>query len=76
MQQPTDESVDQRKDVPGQYLDITLVAGQYKIYCPAMSFDPPTQSVTYVYICIYTVVRKFLTENISLLKKFEVKYFR
>ena len=52
MQQPTD----QRKDVPGQYLDIflvpgqyldiALVAGQYKIYCPAMSFDPPTQSVT------------------------------
>ena len=61
MQQPTDQSVDQRKDVPrqyldialvpGQYLDIALVAGQYKIYCPAMSFDPPTQSVTY---CINT----------------------
>ena len=61
MQQPTDQSVDQGKDVPGQYLDITLiprlvprqyldialVAGQYKIYCPAMAFDPPTQSVTY-----------------------------
>ena len=46
MQQPTDQSVGQRKDVPGQYLDIALVAGQYKIYCPAMSFDPPTQSVT------------------------------
>ena len=53
MQQPTD----QRKDVPGQYLDIALVprqyldialvAGQYKIYCPAMSFDPPMQSVTF-----------------------------
>ena len=52
MQQPTDQSVGQRKDVPlqyldialihGQYLDITLVAGQYKIYCPAMAFDPPT----------------------------------
>ena len=24
-----------------------LVAGQYNIYCPAMAFDPPTQSVTY-----------------------------
>ena len=35
-----------KKDVPGQYLDIALVAGQYKIYCPAMSFDLPTQSVT------------------------------
>ena len=33
MQQFTDQSVDQRKDVPGQYLDIALVAGQYKIYC-------------------------------------------
>ena len=56
MQQSTDQSVDQRKDVPGQYLDIALVpgqyldialvAGQYKIYCPAMSFDLPMQSVT------------------------------
>ena len=56
MQQPTDQSVDQRKDVPGQYLDIALVprqyldialvAGQYKIYFPAMAFDLPTQSVT------------------------------
>ena len=33
--------------VPGQYLDIALAAGQYKIYCPALAFDPPTQSVTY-----------------------------
>ena len=32
--------------VPGQYLDIALAAGQYKIYCPALAFDPPTQSVT------------------------------
>ena len=45
MQQPTDQSVDHRKDVSGQYLDIALVVGQYKIYCPAMAFDPPTQSV-------------------------------
>ena len=47
MQQPIDQSVDQRKNVlvPGQYLDITLVAGQYKIYCPATAFDPPTLSV-------------------------------
>ena len=60
MQQLTDQSVGQRKDVPGQYLDIAfiprqyldiaLVAGKYKIYCPAMAFDPPTQSVTYVYV--------------------------
>ena len=33
MQQPTDQSIDQRKDVPRQYLDIALIAGQYKIYC-------------------------------------------
>ena len=56
MQQLTDQSVDQRKEVPGQYLDIilvpaqyldvVLVAGQYKIYFPAMAFDPPTQSIT------------------------------
>ena len=60
MQQPTDQSVDLRKDVPRQYrqyldialiprqhLDTALVAGQYKIYCPAMAFDLSTQSVTY-----------------------------
>ena len=29
MQQSTDQSVDQRKDVPGQYLDIALIPGQY-----------------------------------------------
>ena len=29
MQQPTNQSVDQRKDVPGQYLDTVLVPGQY-----------------------------------------------
>ena len=29
MQQPTDQSVGQRKDVPGQYLDTALVPGQY-----------------------------------------------
>ena len=60
MQQPTDQSVDQRKDalgqyldtvlIPGKYLDISLVAGQYKIHCPAMAFDLPTQSVTYTFI--------------------------
>ena len=46
MQQPIDQSVGQRKDVPRQYLDIVLVAGQNKIYHPAMAFDPPTPSVT------------------------------
>ena len=56
MQQPTDQNVGKRRDVPGQYLDIALVpgqyldialvVGQYKIYCPAMAYDPPTQSVT------------------------------
>ena len=33
--------------LPGQYLDIALAAGQYKIYCPALAFDLPTQSVTF-----------------------------
>ena len=32
--------------LPRQYLDIALAAGQYKIYCPALAFDPPTLSVT------------------------------
>ena len=41
MQQPTDQSV-------GQYLNTALVAGQYKIYCPAMAFDLPVQSVTFL----------------------------
>ena len=50
MQHPTDQSVGQRMDAPRQYLDIALVAGQYKIYYPAMAFDLPTQSVTYTYI--------------------------
>ena len=41
--------------VPGQYPDIALAAGQYKIYCPALAFDLPTQSVTYIYIYIHYV---------------------
>ena len=28
MQQPTDQSVSQKKDVPGQYLDISLIPMQ------------------------------------------------
>ena len=74
MQQPTDESVDQRKMFPGQYLDIALVprqyldialvAGQYKIYCPAMSFDLPTQSVTcYSYITSRSRISLLLHET-------------
>ena len=47
MQQPTDQSVGQSKDVPRQYLDTAL---EHKIYCLAMAFDPPTQSVTYIHI--------------------------
>ena len=37
MQQPTDQSVEQRKDVPGQYLDISIVpdiALQWPLICP------------------------------------------
>ena len=61
-----DQRVDQKKTkshlpgqyldialVPGQYLDIALAAGQYKIYCPALAFDPPTQSVTYTFMYIW-----------------------
>ena len=46
--------------VPGQYLDIALAAGQYKIYCPALAFDPPTQSVTYQYIPTSGVYLKYI----------------
>ena len=58
MQQPTDQSAGQIKNVLGQYLDIALVPGQYKIYCPTMAFDPPMQSVTYnyVYVCVYICI--------------------
>ena len=38
--------------LPWQYLDIALAAGQYKIYYPALAFDPPTQSVTYTYMYV------------------------
>ena len=30
------------------YPDIALCRGRYKIYCPAISFDPPTQSGIYI----------------------------
>ena len=49
MQQPTDQSVGQRKDIPEKYLDNALVVGQYKIYCPVMAFDLPTQNVTFAF---------------------------
>ena len=45
---------------PGQYLDIALAAGQYKIYCPALAFDPPTQSVKYQYIPVPGVYLKYI----------------
>ena len=57
MQHPKDQSVDQRNHLPGQYtycpnsfpgnIYIALVAGKYMKYCPALAFDPPTQSGTY-----------------------------
>ena len=31
---------------------IALVAGKYKKCCPALAFDPPTQSGTYMYTYI------------------------
>ena len=43
MQQPTDQSVDQRKDVSGQYLDIAL---QWPLIHP--------RKMLYIYIYIYT----------------------
>ena len=67
MQQPTDQSVDQKKDVPPcsqQYLDIVLVAGQYKIYCPAMAFDPPKQSVIYRNKYIFYPTEAILQRNL------------
>ena len=49
MQQPTDQSVGQREDIPRQYLDIALIPGQYlDIALVAMAFDPPAQSVTFM----------------------------
>ena len=36
MQQPTDQNVGQRKDIPGQYLDIALVPGQYLDFAPVV----------------------------------------
>ena len=57
MQQPTYESVDQRKDVPGQYLDIALVPRQYldialqwPLICPCKVLH------TYIYIYIYIYI--------------------
>ena len=40
---------------PGNtYVDIALAAEQYKIIIlPALAFDLPTQSVTYVYVAVY-----------------------
>ena len=46
-----------KKPSPGQYLDIALKAGQYKIYYPAKAFDPPAQSVTYI---IYVLLKALL----------------
>ena len=48
--------------VPGQYLDIALAAGQYKIYCPALAFDPPTQSVTCTITCLHPNFDPFLNQ--------------
>ena len=36
--------MDQRNHLPEQYLGIALVAGKYKIHCPALAFDLPMQS--------------------------------
>ena len=58
LQHPKDQSVDQRNNLPGQYIYcpgfftdniyIDLVTGQYKKYCPALAFDLPMQSGTYL----------------------------
>ena len=74
VEQPSDQRLDQKVDermtenhLPGQYLDIALEAGQYKIYCPAKAFDPPTQSGIYIYIyyiymcvCIYICMYMYI----------------
>ena len=56
MQQPTDQSVGLMIGILWKYLNISLIPVQYldislvadKIYCPRISFDLPTQSVTYL----------------------------
>ena len=58
MQQPIDQSVGQRKDVPGQYvdialipgqyLDIALVAGQYKMQCLQWPLIRPRKVLHYL----------------------------
>ena len=35
--------------VPSWTIYIALVAGKYMKYCPALAFDPPTQSGIYIY---------------------------
>ena len=62
MQYPKDQSVDQRNHLPGQYIycpgsfpgniytALVADAGKYKKYCPALAFDPPTQSGT-LWVC-------------------------
>ena len=73
MQQPTDQSVDQRKDVPGQYLDIALVAGQYKIYYLAIAFDLLTQSVTHAYT---GGIKRYMGSHLSTIINLVVDKFR
>ena len=50
MQQTTDHSVDQRKDVIGQYLDIAL---QWPLICPRkvlhIQFSPIAVSISIIY---------------------------
>ena len=85
VEQPSDQRLDQKVDermtenhLPGQYLDIALEARQYKIYCPAKAFDPPTQSGIYllyitgtfgvVYRGVYTRNNKTIEVAIKTLK--------
>ena len=63
MQQPSYRSKCQRIGVPKQYLDITLIPGQYKIYSPAMAFDLPKKFKVWHIIIEHKVNIEVVTKN-------------
>ena len=71
MQRPTDQSVSQRKDFPGKYLDIALVfsyilpwlQGNIRYIALQWPFDLPTQSVTYIHMYTYLHTYIFIQQQ-------------
>ena len=73
--------------LPGQYLDIALFPGQYldiycpgsrtiysKIYCSALAFDIPTQSVTfYMLTSIYCCTINYIFQKCSIMVSYAQK---